>query len=63
MKLTLNGLVPAAIRLLVGVPCFSRGSWTSVQRKSVQLMQWALARGFLHPGAKAQIEVELLPER
>jgi hypothetical protein len=23
----------------------------------------ALARGFLHPGAKAQIEVELLPER
>jgi hypothetical protein len=26
-------------------------------------MQRALARGFLHPGAKAQIEVELLPER
>jgi hypothetical protein len=32
-------------------PCFSRGSWTLVQRKSV-LLKWALAAGF--PGASAK---------
>src|SRR5271157_5094068 len=36
-----------------GAPCFSRGSWTLVQRKKRSILKWALALGFLAAGAKA----------
>src|SRR5258708_34256020 len=45
---------------LVGAPCFSRGSWTSVQRKSVSFRREGFSPGFSRPSLKRIIKVELL---
>lgn len=39
--------------LSVGAPCFSKGSWTSVQRKTRLTYEGALAPGSSKPSAKA----------
>jgi hypothetical protein len=38
---------------LVGAPCFSRGSWTSVQRKSIHSARTGFSPGFFESSAKA----------
>jgi hypothetical protein len=45
--------------LLVEAPCFSRGSWTLVQRKKESILKWALAPGFGFPALKRVIKIEL----
>jgi hypothetical protein len=40
---------------LVGAPCFSRGSWTSVQRKAVHLLRTGFSPGFSRPMRKRTI--------
>jgi hypothetical protein len=44
---------------LVGAPCFSRGSWTSGQRKSNSFRRTGFSPGFFEARAKALIEVQL----
>jgi hypothetical protein len=43
---------------LVGAPCFSRGSWTSVQRKSGPSSGMGFSPGFSRPAVKRMIKVE-----
>jgi hypothetical protein len=44
---------------LVGAPCFSRGSWTSGQRKSNSFRRTGFSPGFFEASAKAHIEIQL----
>jgi hypothetical protein len=44
---------------LVGAPCFSRGSWTSGQRKSNSFRRTGFSPGFFEASAKALIEIQL----
>ena len=46
-------IVKNSWRLLVGAPCFSRGEMDFSPAEERSNFRWALAPGFLHPGAKA----------
>jgi hypothetical protein len=51
-----------SIPSVVGAPCFSRGSWTSVQRKNRFIAKdWALALDLSRPALKRMITVEHSP--
>ena len=58
LALQVSGFAGSRKNFPVEDPCFSRGSWTSVQRKVIACSGGALALGCTMPGAKATIRRE-----
>jgi hypothetical protein len=47
----------------VGAPCFSRGSWTSFQRRRFISWKWALAPDFFETAARARCAPTRSPQK